>query len=319
MPSDSITHEIQTISDYLHNEAIRYSRKGLNVLPALLVSIFFLLIIPALLQPIYLLLPHNNLFIMHSVISTSCHLFSLIFANMLLNELYKGRFPYFQQFKISQEPWPWQNDPNSYRIFQNRVFRNVFLNSGIILFLINFSLAYGDMVELTIDPLKFPSTLEIICHLYFFTITEDFSFYWAHRLVHTPFLYRTIHKQHHEYNTTTGLATTYAHPLEFIFIDLLPASVGMAILGKRVHIFTQYMWCVYRVIESVDGHCGFDFPWSPFRLMPFSTPTGYHAYHHSHNIGNYESFFNIWDTLFGTNVSYYKYVKKLEEKKNKTN
>ena len=40
-------------------------------------------------------------------------------------------------------------------------------------------------------------------------------------------------------------------------------------------------------------------------------PASYHNYHHTHNIGNCSTFFSIWDTIFGTNQSYYNYLKKL--------
>lgn len=33
---------------------------------------------------------------------------------------------------------------------------------------------------------------------------------------------------------------------------------------------TSNMWGLYRVCESGDAHSGYEFPWSPFRLIPFS-------------------------------------------------
>ena len=40
----------------------------------------------------------------------------------------------------------------------------------------------------------------------------------------------------------------------------------------------------------------------------------YHNFHHSHNVGNYGSFFTIWDTLCGTNRHYFKYLANREKK-----
>jgi sterol desaturase/sphingolipid hydroxylase (fatty acid hydroxylase superfamily) len=40
------------------------------------------------------------------------------------------------------------------------------------------------------------------------------SFYWIHRALHHPTLYKHIHKQHHEYKGTIGFATEYATPAE---------------------------------------------------------------------------------------------------------
>jgi len=48
-------------------------------------------------------------------------------------------------------------------------------------------------------------------------------------------------------------------------------------------------------------------------LIPFATSSSYHNFHHSYNIGNYSSFFSMWDTLFGTNKTYYQYYERAKE------
>jgi len=68
-------------------------------------------------------------------------------------------------------------------------------------------------------------------------IVEDTSFYWLHRLFHTPRFYKLIHKKHHEFINTVGIASEYAHPLEFAFGNLLPSGLGPMLLGN-CHIFT---------------------------------------------------------------------------------
>jgi len=72
--------------------------------------------------------------------------------------------------------------------------------------------------------------------------------------------------------------------------------IGCKILGHRMHLATVAVWLCLRVFETIDGHCGYEFSWSPFRLLPFSGSSEYHNYHHSHNVGNYSSFFSYWDT-----------------------
>ena len=145
-------------------------------------------------------------------------------------------------------------------------------------------------------------------------VLEDFGFYWLHRLFHCSYLYKTIHKQHHYYNPTIGIAATYAHPIEFFFVDLVPGGLGRKFLGARMHIFTSFMLYMFRIIESTDGHGGYEFPWSPFRLLPFSGSASFHNYHHSHNVGNYGSFFSFWDNLCGTNQKYLEFISKEEKK-----
>jgi len=134
---------------------------------------------------------------------------------------------------------------------------------------------------------------------------DDMIFYFTHRMFHHPKIYKYMHKQHHENRLTYGIASEYAHPFEYIFGNGLPAAMGAKILGKSCHLFTYWMWVVVRSVETVDGHSGYDLPWSPFRLMPFSAGGAYHDFHHAEIVGNYSSFFTIWDTLFCTNEKYY--------------
>lgn len=84
--------------------------------------------------------------------------------------------------------------------------------------------------------------------------------------------------------------------------------MGVLILKPNMHFMTAFTWYSLRYIESVEGHSGYDFSWSIFRVLPFGSDFGYHAYHHSHNIGNYSSFFTVWDSVFGSNKAYYQYL-----------
>jgi len=147
----------------------------------------------------------------------------------------------------------------------------------------------------------------------FFMLCEDFFFYWAHRTLHSPWLYPIVHKQHHEYNTPVSIAAEYVHPIESIIANMIPFSVGMHLLGSKVHYVTWMMWLIVRTFETTDGHCGYEFSWSPFRLLPLSGSAKYHDFHHSHNLGNYGSFFTLWDTLMSTNNHYFKFLAKQEQ------
>jgi 4-alpha-methyl-delta7-sterol-4alpha-methyl oxidase len=58
-------------------------------------------------------------------------------------------------------------------------------------------------------------------------------------------------------------------------------------------------------METVDGHCGYEFPWSMYRFIPFSGSSEYHNFHHYRNVGNYSSFFTYLDSAFGTNLEFF--------------
>jgi sterol desaturase/sphingolipid hydroxylase (fatty acid hydroxylase superfamily) len=92
----------------------------------------------------------------------------------------------------------------------------------------------------------------------------------------------------------------------------LPTITGYKLLAGKCHLFTAALWIIVRSIEAVDGHCGYEFSWSPFRLLPFSGGAEFHNYHHTHNVGNYGSFFTFWDDFCGTSRDYIRYKLKKE-------
>jgi len=82
-----------------------------------------------------------------------------------------------------------------------------------------------------------------------------------------------------------------------------------------MHVGTILTWLLIRSLESHDGHSGYEFPWSPFRMIPFGADATYHNYHHSRNVGNYSSVMTVWDSIFNTNKDYYAYLKGFEKGK----
>lgn len=146
-------------------------------------------------------------------------------------------------------------------------------------------------------------------------------FYCTHRVLHTRWCYKYVHKQHHEYTEAVSIGSELAHPIEFVFGNAIPFLIGPMLLQSRCHKVTILVWAIYLVYETVDSHSGYEFPWSPYRLIPFSgnlcltlAPASYHNYHHSHSKGNYSALFSLWDTVFSTNESYYAYHEKQKNK-----
>ncbi|KAI9079345.1 hypothetical protein K1719_038644 [Acacia pycnantha] len=111
---------------------------------------------------------------------------------------------------------------------------------------------------------------------------------------------------HHEYATPFGLTSEYAHPAEILFLGFA-TIVGPAITGP--HLFTLWLWMVVRVLETVEAHCGYHFPWSLSNFLPLYGGADFHDYHHRllyTKSGNYSSTFTYMDWIFGTDVGYRK-------------
>eukprot|EP01119_Soliformovum_irregulare_P023624 TRINITY_DN828_c0_g1_i1.p1 TRINITY_DN828_c0_g1~~TRINITY_DN828_c0_g1_i1.p1 ORF type:complete len:287 (-),score=40.53 TRINITY_DN828_c0_g1_i1:38-898(-) len=127
-------------------------------------------------------------------------------------------------------------------------------------------------------------------------VCEDFAHYWLHRLLHTPWLYQNIHKVHHTYSSPFGLAAAYAHPVEVLILGF-PTFFGGLLL--RPHFFTFLSFVLYRQMEAVLTHSGYDLP-TPLDYLPFYGGTEAHDYHHKSFIFNYGSRFTFMDKICGT-------------------
>ncbi|KAF5821576.1 putative 4-alpha-methylsterol monooxygenase [Helianthus annuus] len=154
--------------------------------------------------------------------------------------------------------------------------------------------------------LPLPSWKVISTQILFYFIVEDFIFYWGHRILHTKWLYKHVHSVHHEYATPFGLTSEYAHPAEILFLGFA-TIFGPAITGP--HLITLWLWMVVRVLETVEAHCGYHFPWSPSNFLPLYGGSDFHDYHHRliyTKSGNYASTFVYMDWIFGTDHGYRK-------------
>merc|ERR1712169_41144 len=148
----------------------------------------------------------------------------------------------------------------------------------------------------------FPPWTKMAWQIALFFVLEDTWHYWFHRLLHTPRLYKMIHKLHHQYSAPFGLAAEYASPIETMILAF--GAVGIPIVfcafTKDLHILTMYLWIVLRLSQAIDSHSGYEFPWSLHHFLPFWAGADHHDTHHEKFIGNYASSFRWWDYVLDT-------------------
>ena len=59
-------------------------------------------------------------------------------------------------------------------------------------------------------------------------LSREVLFYYTHRALHHPLLYKWVHRYHHsEWKVPIALTTYYAHPIEHLFNNLAPIVAGM--------------------------------------------------------------------------------------------
>lgn len=129
---------------------------------------------------------------------------------------------------------------------------------------------------------------------------HDTWFYWAHRAMHLPFLYRHVHLVHHK-STNPSPWTAYAfHPLEAVVeVGILPLiAFTLPVHGPSIGIFF-----LFQIAYNVYGHLGFELYPKNFHkhwLGKWVNTSVAHNLHHEKFHGNYGLYFLFWDRMMGT-------------------
>src|SRR4029079_18338737 len=66
-----------------------------------------------------------------------------------------------------------------------------------------------------------PPWYVIVGELIFFIYLDDFLYYWMHRAMHIPALFKPVHSWHHTIFTPWGVTGHYMHPIEYILTGTL--------------------------------------------------------------------------------------------------
>lgn len=142
--------------------------------------------------------------------------------------------------------------------------------------------------------------LYLIGALILMLFIHDTYFYWMHRLIHHPRLFKTIHLVHHK-STNPSPWTSYAfHPLEallesFVFVIFLFAIPIHPILLSTFFLINLFI--------TVSGHHGFEFlptGWTKHWLGKWINTSVSHNQHHKYFNKNYGLYFTFWDRMMGT-------------------
>ena len=128
-----------------------------------------------------------------------------------------------------------------------------------------------------------------------YLLAHDAWFYWTHRAMHVPRLFRLAHAVHHASRPPTAWAAMSFHPLEAVTgAIVLPALVFLI----PIHVAALGVVLAVMTVMGVTNHMGWEL--FPRALRGPLITAGHHQRHHERYRCNYGLYFRLWDRLCGT-------------------
>lgn len=131
-------------------------------------------------------------------------------------------------------------------------------------------------------------------------IIHDTYFYWSHRLIHHPKLFRIIHRIHHKSFNPTPWASFSFHPFEaMISIGYIPIIIFLI----PSHPIALFLFLSLMLSINILGHLGYELFSRRFMNGPVGkwiNASTFHNIHHKDVNYNYGLYFTFWDRAMGT-------------------
>lgn len=129
---------------------------------------------------------------------------------------------------------------------------------------------------------------------------HDVYFYWTHRLMHDPRLFRRMHSRHHRSHNPSPF-TAYSFDLSEAVVNASFVPIWMVLVPTGWSVLGLFM--LHQIARNTIGHCGYEL--MPARrdgrpLFGWLTTVTHHDLHHAQAGWNYGLYFTWWDRLMGT-------------------
>lgn len=191
-----------------------------------------------------------------------------------------------------------QNRKNGIFTFRNQIWDNVFWSyaSGVsawtiweILYFWVAANGYAPKISFSGNPVWFIIWFALI------PIWSSFHFYWIHRFLHWPPLYRLAHNIHHRNINVGPWAGISMHPIETI-IYFSSIIIHLVVPSHPLHILFHFY---INGINSSFAHSGFE-GIQVKNKKHLNTGDFFHQLHHRYFECNYGTAEMPWDKLFGS-------------------
>jgi lathosterol oxidase len=130
---------------------------------------------------------------------------------------------------------------------------------------------------------------------------RDTYYYWIHRLLHSPRVFRYTHRTHHLSHRVTPLTGFSVSPIECLLLSVVPYTLILFFLPKHPTAYLFYIW--FDAAAAVYTHLGYEMlprGFSRHWLGRWIMTSTAHQGHHRNARCNHGLYFLAWDRWMGT-------------------
>ncbi len=131
-------------------------------------------------------------------------------------------------------------------------------------------------------------------------LIHETYYYWVHRWMHNPKIFRIVHKVHHDSFTPTPWTAFSFHPWESLIEALI---LPLILLVIPVNVYVLGLYLLLMTVSSVVNHLDIEIYPLAFQKSWFGKQfigATHHHYHHSEYMTNFGLYFTFWDKWMGT-------------------
>ncbi len=141
--------------------------------------------------------------------------------------------------------------------------------------------------------------------LVIFMLLHETYYYWIHRWMHIPSVYRIVHKVHHESLIASPFTAFSFHPLEGLLQAVFLPAV---LLVLPMHYYVIIAVLTLMTFSSVINHLNIEiYPRKSNNLLSrWVIGATHHSLHHKQFKCNYGLYFTFWDKIKKTESAEFK-------------
>ena len=225
------------------------------------------------------------------------------FAILLIRYFITAGFFYAYYLKVKNKKTdkkilsqrPLKKDQVKKEIYWSIISSAIFAFFGALLYW----LYLQDFTAIYLDPAEYGYWYLPVSILAVLLVHETY-YYWLHRAMHIPKIYKVVHKVHHNSLSSTPWTAFSFHPWETI-LEALILPIILIVIPLNIYLLLFYL--IFMTFSSMVNHLDIEIYPASFRRSKFGKmwiDATHHHFHHKEFTTNYGLYFTFWDKWMGT-------------------